>query len=528
MSATLEVLPLEVLCDLAGSYLSGSDISSLSQVSRRLRSVSQQNSVWYQLCARRWGAIVVQHRNTQTGSVNAVAPQSESPSVKKSGEASTTPRALTDWRRYYLRRVSWFPGFRYSPRRFFQETSRKEPWRMLVSCIMFGRTSGGPRVVAVVEEFFVRYPQPMDAVKADPEVLGELLRPLGIYRNRTKRIQRFCHEFFCREDWREPKDLYGIGDFGNDAWRILCRGGDQDWRKMTLVDDVARQYRAWLREDEEIRLKGRGSERSDFFLMATGEREELEELDAGDRKGEGEGQRDDDEEEDAGWEAKRKGKEVMRRMSNEHKDKVEKSKKEDIRGQKKGKGTQGLNKRRDQRNESAQRSERAARRSQKRKQQVDEESQPQQEQPQQHQEEEKEEEEEEMSQDPKEGQASTSSHFFAEGRELQLLRSSSSSLSNVSLSQLVVQGREEEEEEEEKRMEDGQEQDSQSGDREFNEWRARREMIPLESPGAGEQGGTEPQEIEQEKEAETKPRASQRRTQGRGQRGAKRKSPYFG
>jgi hypothetical protein len=265
MATTLESLPLEILCDIAGAYLNGADISSLSQVSSTFRNISLQPSVWFKLSQRRWGKIVVKYRDALIAGPPEETRKKRKNKKKKSKKTMTKKTTkkmvsnssnmddcveedaieedaieedddaieeddddekkspLLGWREYYLKRISWFPDFHYSPRHFFQEDARTEPWKMLVSCIMFGRTSGGPRVVAVVEDFFRRFPYPLDAVMADSNLLGELLKPLGIYRNRTKRIQRFCDEFFCKDEWKEPKDLYGIGDFGNDAWKVLCR-----------------------------------------------------------------------------------------------------------------------------------------------------------------------------------------------------------------------------------------------------------------------------------------------------------------
>jgi len=303
---SLESLPFELLCEMAATHLTPFDICALAQTCTSLRPLSREQSVWKQLCLRRWGPIVLEGASTSQKDV--LVPGGSQRKLKKTRgqqwrktgwdpeemyqvtEMESGAKVENDgmesrqreqqqqqqqqqenddgeeenkdeeeavrsisWRDYYQKRVCWFPSFQPSPLRLFQEGARLEPWKMLAGCIMLGRTSGGPTVVAVVNRFLEIYPWPLQVVRANPAVLEELMRPLGIYKIRAKRVQAFCQQFFGRDDWAEPGELYGIGDFGNDSWRLLCRGGFEDWRKMKLMDWTMTRYKAWLYQDYVIR-----------------------------------------------------------------------------------------------------------------------------------------------------------------------------------------------------------------------------------------------------------------------------------
>jgi hypothetical protein len=43
--------------------------------------------------------------------------------------------------------------------------------------------------------------------------------------------------------WRDPTELYGIGKYGADAYRMFCRGA---WRDVAPDDKDLRRYRDWL------------------------------------------------------------------------------------------------------------------------------------------------------------------------------------------------------------------------------------------------------------------------------------------
>lgn len=75
---------------------------------------------------------------------------------------------------------------------------------------------------------------------------SELLQPLGLHEKRAKIIIRFSEEFLTK-DWTYPKELYGIGKYGDDSYRIFCLG---DWKNVTPNDHKLNFYHKWLWEQE--------------------------------------------------------------------------------------------------------------------------------------------------------------------------------------------------------------------------------------------------------------------------------------
>jgi methyl-CpG-binding domain protein 4 len=94
-------------------------------------------------------------------------------------------------------------------------------------------------------QFFERWPTPEAAANADEEEISALLKTLGLYKRRAKTLKRMSAGFL-KGDWKEPKDLYGIGKYANDAWHIFCVG---DWKSVEPKDHALTWYHDWLKEN---------------------------------------------------------------------------------------------------------------------------------------------------------------------------------------------------------------------------------------------------------------------------------------
>lgn len=55
-------------------------------------------------------------------------------------------------------------------------------------------------------------------------------------------------EEFLEKDWRYPIELYGIGKYGNDSYRMFCVN---EWRDVTPTDIPLSKYKVWLTMNEE-------------------------------------------------------------------------------------------------------------------------------------------------------------------------------------------------------------------------------------------------------------------------------------
>ena len=72
------------------------------------------------------------------------------------------------------------------------------------------------------------------------------MKPLGLNQRRAKNIIRFSHEY-VHKDWKYPIELYGIGKYGDDSYRMFCLG---QWDSVHPTDHKLNLYKVWLSERE--------------------------------------------------------------------------------------------------------------------------------------------------------------------------------------------------------------------------------------------------------------------------------------
>lgn len=130
-----------------------------------------------------------------------------------------------------------------SPYDLIQEQLYEDPWKVLVSCV-FCNLTRRHTAEPLLWKFFSAYPSPGAAAQARLEDLENLLKPIGLSSRRAQTLKRMSHEYL-NLDWDEPIELYGIGKYANDAWKIFCTTG---WRKVTPKDHALNWYHSWLVE----------------------------------------------------------------------------------------------------------------------------------------------------------------------------------------------------------------------------------------------------------------------------------------
>ncbi|KAF3860641.1 hypothetical protein F7725_000896 [Dissostichus mawsoni] len=94
------------------------------------------------------------------------------------------------------------------------------------SCTPVRDSQNSKMAIPVLWQFFERYPSAEVTREADWKPLSELMKPLGLYELRAKTLVRFSDEYLTKQ-WRYPIELYGIGKYGNDSYRIFCV---DEWR----------------------------------------------------------------------------------------------------------------------------------------------------------------------------------------------------------------------------------------------------------------------------------------------------------
>jgi methyl-CpG-binding domain protein 4 len=131
-----------------------------------------------------------------------------------------------------------------SPHNLLQEIYRDKPWRILISCIFLNQTSR-IQVDVIRDKFFCMWPTPYDAAKADPIEMSEVIKSLGFKNKRTDTIIKMS-QGFIKDNWVEPKELYGIGQYGQDSWDIFVKG-NIDIKNPS--DHVLKKYINWAKKE---------------------------------------------------------------------------------------------------------------------------------------------------------------------------------------------------------------------------------------------------------------------------------------
>jgi methyl-CpG-binding domain protein 4 len=127
--------------------------------------------------------------------------------------------------------------------RLIQHDYARDPWRVLACCIMLNRT-GGKQVRHVLDDFFSRWPDPAAAAGADEDELRGVLRHLGLHNRRASSIKRFSVDFLAKE-WKDPRELHGIGLYGWEAYQIVCLGNNA----VAPTDKVLGRYLEYVNAD---------------------------------------------------------------------------------------------------------------------------------------------------------------------------------------------------------------------------------------------------------------------------------------
>jgi methyl-CpG-binding domain protein 4 len=130
-----------------------------------------------------------------------------------------------------------------SPYNLLQEIYREDPWKVMVCCILLNQTTR-KQVDKIRKELFETWPDSLAMSQANQESLSDLIRPLGFYNRRAKTLIRFSTEWNERA-WENPIELHGIGEYGQDSWKIFIQG--------QIVEDpsdhVLKDYIKWKKQN---------------------------------------------------------------------------------------------------------------------------------------------------------------------------------------------------------------------------------------------------------------------------------------
>jgi endonuclease III len=94
-------------------------------------------------------------------------------------------------------------------------------WQHMVGVIMLNQT-GRKAVKTVLPQFLERFPSPEVLLRSRIIDIEEMIKPLGMYRVRAKRIYKMSIDFLTW-DKLDARMLYGIGKYGSDSYEIFFK-----------------------------------------------------------------------------------------------------------------------------------------------------------------------------------------------------------------------------------------------------------------------------------------------------------------
>jgi len=98
------------------------------------------------------------------------------------------------------------------------------------------------QVKEILPKLFKKYPNPVSFIRGRQKTQENLLRPLGMWKVRTKRLRSMSVEFLSW-DGKDASDLHGIGKYGSDSYQIFFQNiipaNVQDKELRKYIDNIA-------------------------------------------------------------------------------------------------------------------------------------------------------------------------------------------------------------------------------------------------------------------------------------------------
>jgi len=125
--------------------------------------------------------------------------------------------------------------------------SECNPWRILVAEILLQQTDA-PKAAKVYPVFISRWPRPEDLSKAELSEVEEVLRPIGLYRWRARRLVRLAKKLVEEYEGQVPdsldelKKLPGVNDYIAAAVLLFAYGQSTPLVDVNIARVIARFF----------------------------------------------------------------------------------------------------------------------------------------------------------------------------------------------------------------------------------------------------------------------------------------------
>ncbi|KAF5290064.1 hypothetical protein FQA39_LY14845 [Lamprigera yunnana] len=127
-----------------------------------------------------------------------------------------------------------------SPHNLIEE-SMENGWSILVATIFLNKTSG-MYARSHLEDFLRDFENPHEVLRKKPEDLEVYFVDLGLQKRRAEQVWKMSYDYVHKK-WKYPIELYGIGKYGDDAYRIFILGD----LTVQPIDRFLKIYVAWAK-----------------------------------------------------------------------------------------------------------------------------------------------------------------------------------------------------------------------------------------------------------------------------------------
>ena len=97
----------------------------------------------------------------------------------------------------------------------------KNKWQHMVGVICLNLTYR-KQVKEILPKLFKKYPNAKAFLRGRQKTQENLLKPLGMWHVRTKRLRKMSKQFLTWNG-KEASDLHGIGKYGSDSYKIFYK-----------------------------------------------------------------------------------------------------------------------------------------------------------------------------------------------------------------------------------------------------------------------------------------------------------------
>lgn len=94
-------------------------------------------------------------------------------------------------------------------------------WQHMVGVICLNQTNR-KQVKRVLPQLFGICPTPVHLINTAPDTIKMLIKPLGMVNVREKRLRQMSEDYLTW-DGEDATELYGIGKYGSDSYRLFYK-----------------------------------------------------------------------------------------------------------------------------------------------------------------------------------------------------------------------------------------------------------------------------------------------------------------